>query len=131
MPDPDGAAGFGTPGFDGCIPWLSSASSSSRSSWPAPADASTRRRRCPLVVAGLALGIPAASGSLQLNPELVLGVALPPLLFAQALNTSYVGIRKNRRPVLLLSIGLVIFTAATVAVSGAGHRLRPLAGGRR
>ena len=71
----------------------------------------------PLVAAGLALGIPAASGSLALNPEVVLGVALPPLLFAQALNTSYVGIRKNRRPVLLLSVGLVIFTAATVAVT--------------
>jgi CPA1 family monovalent cation:H+ antiporter len=71
----------------------------------------------PLVATGLVLGMPAASGSLPLNPELVLGLALPPLLFAQALNTSYVGIRKSRRPILLLSVGLVIFTAATVAIA--------------
>jgi Na+/H+ antiporter len=52
----------------------------------------------------------------QLHPEVVLLGLLPPLLYAAALQTSLVDFNANRRPILLLSIGLVAFTTAGVAV---------------
>ncbi|MDH2424153.1 Na+/H+ antiporter [Sphaerisporangium sp. TRM90804] len=51
----------------------------------------------------------------RLDPELVLLVFLPPLLYAAALESSYLRLRDVRRPVALLSVGLVLFTAAAVA----------------
>jgi len=41
---------------------------------------------------------------------------LPPLLYAAAVQTSLVDFNANRRPILLLSVGLVAFTASGVAV---------------
>ncbi len=41
---------------------------------------------------------------------------LPPLLYSAALQTSLVDFNANRRSILLLSIGLVAFTTAGVAV---------------
>jgi CPA1 family monovalent cation:H+ antiporter len=52
----------------------------------------------------------------HLHQEVVLLGLLPPLLYAAALQTSLVDFNANRRPILLLSIGLVIFTAAGVGV---------------
>ncbi|MBW8750523.1 MAG: cation:proton antiporter [Propionibacteriales bacterium] len=52
----------------------------------------------------------------QLNPEVVLLGLLPPLLYAASLQTSLVDFNANRRPILLLSVGLVAFTTAGVAV---------------
>ena len=52
----------------------------------------------------------------ELTPELVLIGLLPPLLYAAAIRTSLVDFRTNRRPIALLSIGLVLFTTAGVAV---------------
>jgi monovalent cation/hydrogen antiporter len=52
----------------------------------------------------------------QLHPEVVLLGLLPPLLYAAALQTSLVDFNDNRRSILLLSVGLVAFTAAGVAV---------------
>lgn len=71
----------------------------------------------PLVVAGLVVGLATGHTGFDVRPELALTLALPPLLFSQALGSSYVAIRANRRPILLLSIGLVIFTAVAVAVA--------------
>ena len=51
-----------------------------------------------------------------LEPEVVLFGLLPPLLYAAALQTSLVDFNANRRPILLLSVGLVAFTTAGVAV---------------
>src|ERR1700712_1818960 len=51
-----------------------------------------------------------------LRPEVVLFGLLPPLLYAAALQTSLVDFNANRRPILLLSVGLVAFTTAGVAV---------------
>lgn len=47
---------------------------------------------------------------IELTPDLVLVGLLPPLLYAAALSTSLIDFRENQRPILLLSIGLVIFT---------------------
>lgn len=51
-----------------------------------------------------------------LSEDVVLFGLLPPLLYAAAQQTSLVDFNANRRPILLLSVGLVVFTAAGVAV---------------
>lgn len=53
---------------------------------------------------------------LELSPELVLFGLLPPLLYAAALSSSLVDIRKLFGPILSLSLGLVLFTAAGVGL---------------
>jgi len=53
---------------------------------------------------------------IELTPELVLIGLLPPLLYSAAIRTSLVDFRANRRPILLLSVGLVIFTALGVGL---------------
>ena len=52
----------------------------------------------------------------HLEPEVVLLGLLPPLLYAAAIQTSLVDFNANRRSILLLSIGLVVFTTVGVAV---------------
>lgn len=64
------------------------------------------------LVASLIPGIP----HYELEPELVLTFFLPPLLYAAAVQTSLPGFRANLRPIGLLAVGLVAFTAAVVAV---------------
>jgi len=51
---------------------------------------------------------------ITLKPDVVLFGLLPPLLYAAAIRTSLIDFKANRRPVLLLAIGLVIVT--TVAI---------------
>ncbi|MGO4256483.1 Na+/H+ antiporter [Marmoricola sp. RAF53] len=53
---------------------------------------------------------------IELHPEVVLLGLLPPLLYAAALQTSLVDFNANRRAILLLSVGLVVFTTVGVAV---------------
>ncbi|MEJ7633928.1 Na+/H+ antiporter [Aeromicrobium sp.] len=50
----------------------------------------------------------------ELTPELVLVGLLPPLLYAASIRSSLIDFRANKRPILLLSIGLVIFTTVGV-----------------
>ena len=77
-----------------------------------------------LVVAGLALSlILPGSRRWHSHPELVLVGILPPLLYVAALETSVPAFRYNLRPILLLAVGLVVFTAAAVGV--AVHALVP------
>lgn len=52
----------------------------------------------------------------ELTPEIVLVGLLPPLLYSAAIRTSLIDFRANKRPILLLSIGLVVFTTAGVGV---------------
>ena len=47
----------------------------------------------------------------HLEPEIVLLGLLPPLLYAAAIQTSLVDFNANRRAILLLSVGLVVFTS--------------------
>ena len=48
---------------------------------------------------------------------------LPPLLYAAAIQTSLVDFNANRRAILLLSVGLVVFT--TLGVGAIVHALIP------
>ena len=52
----------------------------------------------------------------RLTAEVVLVGLLPPLLYSAALQTSLVDFAAHRRSILSLSIGLVVFTTAGVAV---------------
>src|ERR1700752_2483949 len=63
-----------------------------------------------LVVAGLAGGLLPGFKQIELNPELVLYVLLPPLLWSAGMECSYVALRRNIRPPGLLSGGLPLAT---------------------
>ncbi|HWM74849.1 MAG TPA: Na+/H+ antiporter [Nocardioides sp.] len=69
-----------------------------------------------LVVAGFAASYLPGMPEVRLEPEVVLLGLLPPLLYAVAISTSLVDFNANRRPILLLSVGLVVFTTVGVAV---------------
>ena len=69
-----------------------------------------------LVVGGLFLGLIPGIPNIELRPELVLLLFLPPLLYWDSLNTSLRDFRANLRSISLLAIGLVIATTCTVAV---------------
>ena len=70
-----------------------------------------------LVVAGLTVGlvpgVPEVIG-LELDPELVLYVLLPPLLWSAGLESSSVSLRANKRSIALLAVGLPLATMAVV-----------------
>jgi CPA1 family monovalent cation:H+ antiporter len=74
-----------------------------------------------LVLGGLAVAFVPGLPELELNPELVLVGVLPPLLYAAAYFTSLREFSANRRPIALLSVGLVLFT--TVGVAAGVHEL--------
>ncbi|MFI6483232.1 Na+/H+ antiporter [Nonomuraea sp. NPDC050663] len=82
-----------------------------RRGWPAPLL---------LVLAGLLVS-PLMPDDLVLDifvsePELILFVFLPPLLYSAALDSSYLRLRDVKKPVALLSVGLVLFTMTVVAL---------------
>jgi Na+/H+ antiporter len=67
-----------------------------------------------LVVAGVGASLIPAVPDVRLNPELVLVVLLPPLLYATARSSSLIDIRRDARAIGLLAIGLVLATTAVV-----------------
>jgi len=78
-----------------------------------------RRVRVPwpslFVLGGLALGFVPGLPKLQLEPELVLLVFLPPLLFVAAIDSPIRDLKTDVWPIARLSIVLVLFTAGVVA----------------
>lgn len=52
--------------------------------------------------------------TVEIHPEVVLLGLLPPLLYTAAINTSLIDFKANVRPIALLSVGLVLFTAFVV-----------------
>jgi Na+/H+ antiporter len=68
------------------------------------------------VLGGLGLAFVPGLPRIALEPELVLLVFLPPLLFSAAVATPIRDLRANIAPLLRLSIGLVVFTMVVVAV---------------
>ena len=69
-----------------------------------------------LVLGGLVLGFVPSLPRVELEPDLVFLIFLPPLLYVSALFTSWRDFRANLRPISLLAVGLVIFTTCIVAV---------------
>jgi monovalent cation/hydrogen antiporter len=68
-----------------------------------------------LVLGGSALGFVPGLPSVELDPELVFLLFLPPLLYVSALFTSWRDFRANIRPISLLAVGLVLMTTFVVA----------------
>ena len=68
-----------------------------------------------LTIAGLCYAL-LPGPNLALNPEFILTFILPPLLYSAALNSSLLAIRRNLRPVISLSVVLVLVTALVVGV---------------
>ena len=69
-----------------------------------------------LVLAGLLLGFIPGLPTIHLDPALILFLFLPPLIYSSAWLTSWREFRANLRPILLLSVGLVLATTMVVAV---------------
>jgi NhaP-type Na+/H+ or K+/H+ antiporter len=76
-----------------------------------------------LVVAGLVIGLVPGLPRVELDPDTVLLVFLPPILFSAAFFLSPRELWRNVRPVSLLAVGLVITT--TLAVAGVARALVP------
>ncbi|MGW5674391.1 Na+/H+ antiporter [Streptomyces sp. NPDC003860] len=76
-----------------------------------------------LVAVGLLAGYLPGVPDYTLDPHVVLPLVLPPLLHTAALDSSYLDLRANVRPVALLSFGYVLF--ATLAVGWLTHLLIP------
>jgi Na+/H+ antiporter len=70
----------------------------------------------PLVLGGLVLGLLPGIPSIQLDPNLVLLVFLPPLLYSSAFFADLRALREDARVISLSAVGLVLATAAVVAV---------------
>jgi len=79
----------------------------------------------PLLLIAVGIGASYLPGmpEVHLRPEVVLLGLLPPLLYATAIQSSLVDFNANRRAILLLSVGLVVFT--TVGIGVLVHAMLP------
>lgn len=69
-----------------------------------------------LVVGGLGMSFIHGLPRVQLRPELVFFIFLPPLLYHAAMLTSWRDFKNNIRPISLLAVGLVLVTMCVIAV---------------
>ena len=69
-----------------------------------------------LVLGGLLLGFVPGLPTITLNPELILVLFLPPLIYSSAWLTPWREFRASLRPILQLSLGLVLVTTLVIAV---------------
>jgi CPA1 family monovalent cation:H+ antiporter len=69
-----------------------------------------------LVIGGLGLGFVPGVPDVKLDPDLVLVLILPPLLYSAAFFSSLRDLRADLRPISTLAIGLVLATTVSVAV---------------
>jgi CPA1 family monovalent cation:H+ antiporter len=74
-----------------------------------------------LVIAGIGVALIPGLPRVELAPEVVLLVILPPLIYSAGVTMSWRDFRFNLRPIALLAFGCVIFT--TCAVAAAAHYL--------
>jgi CPA1 family monovalent cation:H+ antiporter len=70
-----------------------------------------------LMLTGIALAFVPGMPTLELPPELVLLVVLPPLIYSASVAMSWREFKFNLRPIILLAVGCVIFTAFAVAAA--------------
>jgi len=76
-----------------------------------------------LVLAGIVVSFVPGIPDYQLDPELILLLVLPPLLYSAALDSSVLSIKANISAISSLAVGLVLFT--TVVVGLVAHWLIP------
>lgn len=68
-----------------------------------------------LLLVGTLISFIPGTPLIELDHEVVLTLLLPPLLYSSGVGMSWRGFRFNLRPILLLAIGCVLFTASAVA----------------
>lgn len=76
-----------------------------------------------LVIVGILASLIPGLPIIELSPEVVFLVFLPPLLYGAAWGTSWHDFKKAKRSISLLAVGCVLFTTTAVAV--AAHYLIP------
>lgn len=69
-----------------------------------------------LVLVGLLVSFIPFIPFIELEPEVVFLIFLPPLLYEAAWNTSWHEFKSNLRPITLAGVGLVFFTTTAVAI---------------
>jgi CPA1 family monovalent cation:H+ antiporter len=69
------------------------------------------------MLAGIALAFVPGMPAVELPPEVVLLLVLPPLIYSASVAMSWREFKHNLRPITLLAVGCVIFTASAVAVA--------------
>src|ERR1041384_5052017 len=74
-----------------------------------------------LMLTGVILALIPGLPAVELAPELVLLLVLPPIIYSSAVAMSWREFRFNLRPISLLALGCVAFT--TVAVAAVAHWL--------
>jgi monovalent cation/hydrogen antiporter len=74
-----------------------------------------------LVITGVVLALIPGLPTVELAPELVLLLVLPPVIFSSAVAMSWREFRYNLRPISLLAVGCVLFT--TIATAAITHWL--------
>jgi CPA1 family monovalent cation:H+ antiporter len=70
-----------------------------------------------LVIAGIALAFVPGLPRVNLSPEFVLYLLLPPLIYSAGVAMSWREFRFNLRPIALLAFGCVVFTTCAVAAA--------------
>ena len=78
-----------------------------------------------LVITGVGLALIPGLPTVELAPELVLLLVLPPVIYSSAVAMSWREFRYNLRPISLLAVGCVVFT--TIATAATTHWLLGLA----
>ncbi len=76
-----------------------------------------------LVLVGIGIGLVPGLPHVDLNPDIVFLLFLPPVLYAAAWSTSWPDFKESIRPISLLAVGCVLFT--TVLVAMAAHYFIP------
>ncbi|MEQ1828287.1 MAG: Na+/H+ antiporter [Pirellula sp.] len=69
-----------------------------------------------MVLVGVAIALIPGLPNVQLTPDVVFLIFLPPLLYAAAWQTPIHDFRRNLRPIALLAVGLVLVTTVVVGV---------------
>lgn len=69
------------------------------------------------VIGGVGLAFARNLPRPHLDPEIILLIVLPPLLYSAAWSTDWLELKRNWRPISLLAFGLVAFTTVVVAVA--------------
>jgi CPA1 family monovalent cation:H+ antiporter len=70
-----------------------------------------------MLLAGVGLAFVPWMPPVELPPELVLLMVLPPLIYSASVAMSWREFKNNLRPIVLLAVGAVVFTAAMVAAA--------------
>ena len=76
-----------------------------------------------LLLGGIALSFVPALGKIELAPDVIFTLFLPPLLFVASVRTSWRDFRASLQPIGLLALGLVVLT--TLVVGWVAHWIIP------